>query len=68
MTHQVWRQAKASKLSNTALGWFGLLLSCSLGLRATKVKSEQKGLFFFKRCLVMEQFWYCHWVIPEVLS
>lgn len=35
VTHQIRGQSQSSQLSDTILGWFGLLLSCCTGLEKT---------------------------------
>lgn len=43
VTHQVWRQAETSQLSNAALGWFGFLLPSSLWLRTQiQIRTEEE--------------------------
>lgn len=36
LTHQIWRQAQPSELSDTVLGRLGFLFTCGVGLRAHK--------------------------------
>lgn len=49
-THQIWSQAETSELPDTALGRFGLLLTCSVGLNTQKqiqLKLSVRNVIFY---------------------